>query len=449
MYLLELLRNKVFWWSDYLKGNKITFHYNDIKSILDDYSLPSSKNKSANNLKKLIKHAVSTVSFYKENGGMVIEEFPVINKNIIRENINNFKSSEYVGKPFVSMTTSGSTGTPFTVLQDINKKNRNLADTLYFAEKGGYHIGEKLGYLKIWSSSNKKAKKQLVMQNIIPVDVLNLDDDAVKEFLDGILKDKATFNMLGYSSAYDVICDYMDRKNYPQPFYHANSIISMSETLEDFTKERLGKYFSTKPVSRYSNLENGIIAQQCKEENTEYHINSASYYIEILDMNEDKPVAPGEEGRIVVTDLFNFFMPMLRYDTGDIGILGNSSKCSWNSPVLTKVEGRKLDLIFKTNGERVSSYIVYKNMWQYTELKQYQLIQYDNGKYLMKINTDDEFTRSEQLINEFKFYLGEDADFKIEVVDEIPLLNSGKRKKNSKLNGQKISGKLNNVQAFF
>lgn len=68
-------------------------------------------------------------------------------------------------------------------------------------------------------------------------------------------------------------------------------------------------------------------------------------------------------------------------------------------------------------------------MWQYTEINQYQLVQYGAKDYLFKVNMDGSFKRESQLIEEFKKFLGPDANFKVEYVDEIPLLASGKRKK--------------------
>jgi phenylacetate-CoA ligase len=127
----------------------------------------------------------------------------------------------------------------------------------------------------------------------------------------------------------------------------------------------------------------------------------------------------------VLTDLFNFAMPLVRYDTGDLGIIERDA----GNLYLSRVEGRKLDILFDTKGNVVSSYIMYKNMWQYTEIDQYQLIQTGEKTYLFKINCPGKFKREEQLVNEFLCYLGNDAEFKVEYVNEIPLLDSGKRRK--------------------
>jgi phenylacetate-CoA ligase len=202
----------------------------------------------------------------------------------------------------------------------------------------------------------------------------------------------------------------------------------MSESLNEFTKASLEKYFGVPAVSRYSNLENGIIAQQETNGNLRFLVNTASYHIEILKIDTDAPAKEGELGRIIVTDLYNYAMPMIRYDTGDVGSLEQDASKPGRL-YLSKVEGRKLDMLYDTKGTIVSSYIMYKNMWQYTEIRQYQLIQNGEKEYLFKINVGETFERESQLVEEFKSYLGDDAVFQIEYVEEIPLLDSGKRRK--------------------
>lgn len=306
---------------------------------------------------------------------------------------------------------------------------RNYADTIYFAEIAGYNIGEELYYLKIWSENNKKCPVQRWMQNIFPVDVLKLNDISINNFIKLLTQSKSAKNILGYASAFDIICQYLDKIGKDVINGNVKSIIAISESLSQYTKDSMTKYFSVPVLSRYSNLENGIIAQQSKNGADEYYINSASYFIEIFDMHRDEVLKSDEIGRIVITDLFNYSMPMIRYDTGDVAsmsyVIGNNIKI----PVLKNLEGRKLDLIYDTGGNLLSSYLVYKNMWKYTELKQYQVIQEDEKKYLIKLNTDSVFKREHELLTEFKSFFGNDALVNIEYVTEIPLLASGKRKK--------------------
>ena len=98
--------------------------------------------------------------------------------------------------------------------------------------------------------------------------------------------------------------------------------ITMSESFPDDARQGIKDLFGCPVISRYSNQECGLISQQCKL-GTEYHINTASFYVEILDLEKDISVEDGKLGRIVVTDLYNKAMPMIRYDTGDLGVMSH------------------------------------------------------------------------------------------------------------------------------
>ncbi len=78
------------------------------------------------------------------------------------------------------------------------------------------------------------------------------------------------------------------------------------------------------------------------------HLNRANCYIEVLKFDSDEQVAPGELGRIVVTDFTNYAMPMIRYDIGDVATIGETHNGILLS--LDNLSGRKTDMIFKTNG---------------------------------------------------------------------------------------------------
>lgn len=426
--ITETGREKIFWLFDRLQGAAIRRHYADIAILLEGHQEAGASLKKQK-LLSLVQHAISTVPFYSPDKKFTsINDFPVVSKTIIRENFDSFVSSAFSKEQQIPTVTSGSTGTPFKVLHHTDKKKRNSADTMYFAQKAGYRIGDRLMYMKIWSANNKKATLPGIMQNMYPVDVITFNDKEVAALIKQMENDNSNFAFLGYSSALELICKWLERTDHGRVKAKLSSAISMSETLNDYTKNTIEKYFGVPVYSRYSNLENGILAQQVPGSDKKYLVNTASYLLEIFKMDKDEPAGEGELGRIVVTDLYNYAMPLIRYDTGDIGILSREKDTAGNS-YLDVVEGRKLDLLYATDGTLVSSYIVYKNMWQYTEIIQYQLVQYGPKDYLFKINMEGTFTQEEKLVKEFKEYLGADANFKVEYVDEIPLLASGKRKK--------------------
>ena len=418
------LRQIIFYTLDFIKGSPIRNHLSDIQRNLQNPN--SSKVFQEKRLSSLLAHVIETVSFYESIPQFAkLSDFPVINKNLIRNNFEQFRSSLYRNKKLFSAITSGSTGTPFKIFQDGNKKLRNYADTIYFAERGGFKLGNKLIYMKIWPIERMKSSWHYRLQNMIPVDVIKLNDSQVDTLLSEMESSSQVHGFLGYASAYETMCKILDRRQNAKIASRVKSIIAISESLNDYTKERMQHYFNCPAISRYSNLENGILSQQEKN-SSRFLINTASYHIEILDINSNNPVNQGETGRIVVTDLFNYAMPFVRYDTGDLGAMEIDQKTGLQ--YFTKVEGRKLDQIFDIEGNLVSSYIMYKNMWKYTEIDQYQIIQISKTGYVMKINAQ-KFERNEELIADFKQYLGNDADFQLEFVDEIPMLASGKRQK--------------------
>ena len=423
----EKIRNILFWTFDFLKGGKISRYYNALSDVISDY--PRSKAAVEKRLAEILKHASETTVFYSNYRGAAINDYPVIDKNIIRQNESAFISSSFEVKALSKAVTSGSTGTPFSVYHNKNKKLRNTADTIYFAKKAGFELGQKLYYFKIWNDINKKSMFETWSQNVEACNVLELSDEAIEGLLEKINADKSNIGFIAYASAFDAICRFLDtNKNY-KITAKVRSSIAMSEALNDYTKEAMKRHFKCKCISRYSNVENGMIAQQSLNGGNEFYINFASYYVEILNLNDNDPCPNGKEGRIVITDLYNEGMPMIRYDTGDIGVMNEKLVNGQKIPVLEKIEGRKMDMVFNTNGDLVSSFTITNSMWKYNEIKQYQFIQISKNKYLFKLNCDLPFGREAILINEFQQYFGLGAEINVEYVNEIPLLNSGKRKK--------------------
>ena len=306
-----------------------------------------------------------------------------------------------------------------------NKRKRNTADTLFFFNKAEYDIGERLYYLRLWKGEHKNAMNRL-LQNIVKVDISKMTDEIISGLLKDLSSDKSSKAIIGIASSFDTLCEYLDKNNSENKDFKIKSFVAISEALDPFTKKSIKKYFNAPVVSRYSNEEQGIIAQQEINSNDTFKINWASYIVEIFDLKKDTKAEPGQIGRIVVTDLFNYSMPLIRYDTGDIGVM----ELLDNEPVLTKIEGRKLDLIYDTKNNLVSSYSIYPIMKVYYHLiKQYQFIQVGQKEYVVKLNLDGDFDHKKELVSSFKSLLGDDAEINIEFVDEIPVLSSGKRKK--------------------
>jgi phenylacetate-CoA ligase len=425
---LSKIRNYSFWFIDFLKGGHIKSHYKEIESILINPNSPNSLKKRERNLNALLDHATSSTKYYKEfKDYKDIKDLPIIKKTIIQDHFEDFKSEKFLKEKAYKVSTSGSTGVPFFLFQNANKRSRNTADVIYFSKLSDYIIGNQLFELEVWRKHNRKGQLKSFIQNVTQFDVTRLSNNKVSLFIKILKNSKQEKSILGFSSALENICKHLDNKEDVVSNLKIKSIIANSEYLNSYTKETLKKHFEAPVFSRYSSEEIGIIAQQTLKSPNHFIINHASYHIELLNFHNDEPAPLGEYGRIVVTDLFNYNMPIIRYDTGDIAkaITNDVGILQFES-----IEGRKMDLIYDTEGNLISSFVIYTKFYPfYTLLKQYQFIQKTKKDYLIKLNIHDEFPFEEELIESIKMDFGDDANIEIEFVDEIPPLASGKRKK--------------------
>ncbi len=418
------IRESLFWTIDRIKGSPIKKVLLKTKSVLD---MPKSNSDSSTKklLADLLQHATHNTRYYKNlRGHNSLDEFPLINKNIIRDNLSEFISEDISLNLCKKVSTSGSTGTPFSVYQDCKKIEKNHADNIYFSNKSNYRIGDHLVYIKIWPDTFSYSQKlQLKAKNIQPHSVYNLSNNDIQVLIDQLNKSKNKVAFIGYASAFQKICWYLDTQKVNPINFNTSSIITISESLSPYARASIKKYFGVEPFSRYSNNENGIIAQQVSNNDLRFRINTSSYKVEIFDLNEDKKIGYGEKGRIVITDLYNYAAPLIRYDTGDVGIMELDDK---QRPYFKQVLGRKLDLLYDTKGNLVPEHLSAK-LCNYGQFKQFQLVQKHRKEYLINLNTKKKVDE-EKLISEYKGYFGDDANININYVDEIPLLRSGKRR---------------------
>ena len=427
MRLFENLRYYSFWIIDFLKGSKVRSHFKDVKFIIENYHDAESKTRRAQHLKNILTHVVKHTPYYNRYSNFKsILDFPVVNKLLISTFKDQFISKNYKQKKSFKVRTSGSTGIPFLVLQNKNKKLRNTADTVYFSSKSGYRIGHQLFYIRAWNTLFIKSKLMSFLQNVIIINVKKINSNTIPEILKKIECSNSNKAFIGYPSAFRELCNYLKSVNAKPLKSKISSVITNAETLSPQTRNDIKKYFGVVPLSRYSNWENGILSQQIKDGGRNFHINWASYYIEVLDLEKDIQADYGKLGRVVVTDLFNYHMPLIRYDTGDLAVMDIDEHRFNGAPSFLKIEGRRLDAIYNTKGELITS-VIYE-LDRFTEIKQFQFIQEEKKKYRIKINIESVFKRENEMIETLKSFLGNDAEITVEYVNETPQLSSGKRR---------------------
>jgi len=430
MKTLEKLRAKAYWLLDSAKGKPIKKKLDDIFFIFNNWESPEVIEKCEIQLDNILKYSVENIEFYKQfHDFKSIKDFPIINKNIIRDNENRFLNPKYKKESLFKQETSGSTGTPFVVYQDPIKRIRATADTLFFSQLAKYNLGSRLYFSRVWNEPTKRSKLTCLMQNWIMHEASNLSDNDLFSFINTLENDKSTKSVILFASTLAAIANYLENNDI-KPKAKVQSFITISEGLSNRVKSIIQKRFNTTVVSRYSDRELGIIAQQCVHENNEFHINVASFYVELLDLEKDEPVQLGNPGRIVVTDYYNYAMPIIRYDTGDIAIGKENAICDFKVPVFSRIEGRRVDFLFDTKGSLLSPYVINTPMHEFLEIKQYQFIQNGEKDYNLILNLREEgvFTKQRELKEMLISFFGPDANIKFQYVSEIPKLKSGKRK---------------------
>ena len=106
-----------------------------------------------------------------------------------------------------------------------------------------------------------------------------------------------------------------------------------------------------------------------------YHIMSESIILEVLD-EEGRPCAPGQTGKVVVTDLHNFATPLIRYMVGDYAEMAEACACGRGLPTLKSIAGRERNMLVKPGGVRHWPRIAMKHFIDIQYINQYQFIQH-------------------------------------------------------------------------
>ncbi len=422
------IRRTAYWILDFLRGSPVRRHYLDIRNLIEYPDSPQSAEVRGEHLKRILQYAVDNVPYYQQFKGFTsLTSFPVINKSIMKAAYADFQSPEYAGEKLVRLHSSGSTGMPFFVSQDRNKRNRVFAEMMYFWGKAGYRVGMRYVFFRLWSKDNRKSRLTAWARNLIMWDIQQLDEENLANIRDMLRSDRRIHMVIGYASTLETLANYLTTCGDTPNQYGVKLILSGAEILTENARAKIRKAFDCPVVSVYSNQENGLLAIECPE-HREFHLNDASYHIELLKFDADEPATVGELGRIVVTDLFNHAMPLIRYDTGDAAVMKQGTDCGWRTRAFASLEGRAVDIIYDTHGKRLTPFVVGFTMWPYDKITQFQFIQEGAKQYRLKVVGAREHYDDAVFEEEFRKKLGGDAEIIIDHVKEIALAPSGKRR---------------------
>jgi len=306
-----------------------------------------------------------------------LTKFPLLTKEIIR---NHWHELQYnpKDKKYFQTTSGGTTGEPVKILHDYNFKIESNASTIVFDEIGGYKLGNKL--VKLWGNEKEildntsgfiNKVKSRWMQNIIFLNSFILSDTILENYIERIQKSRPR-NIIAYVQSIFEMAKYVDKRNVELP--KIQSIIVSAGVLDDKVKTYIERVFKCPVFNRYGSREVGLIASSCKKSN-KLHINMFSQYIEILKENLIKS-KEHESGNIIITNLNNFIMPLIRYKIGDRASFDYSKcLCGLENISFDTIMGRTVSLFKNLTGDQIDGEFFTHLFYFKEEIIQFQIIQ--------------------------------------------------------------------------
>lgn len=168
----------------------------------------------------------------------------------------------------------------------------------------------------------------------------------------------------------------------------------MSEMVRPELRLRCQALFGLRLEDAYTSQECGFIALQCSA-GPSYHVLAETHLVEIVDF-AGRACAPGETGRVLVTDLHNFATPLIRYDIGDYAVAGGPCICGRGLPTIARIAGRERNLLRLPDGSRYWPLMGYTRFREIAPLRQYQLIQHDLARVEARLAVDRDLTVAEE-----------------------------------------------------
>jgi phenylacetate-CoA ligase len=178
---------------------------------------------------------------------------------------------------------------------------------------------------------------------------------------------------------------------------------------------------------KYGAREFSGIAYEC--EAGSQHVMDDSYVLELL--KGGVPAATGATGEVIITDLNNFAVPMIRYRIGDLAEQTDVTNCLCGRSMSTlgQIQGRTQALIHCANGRWIPGTFFAHFFKEYENLILFfQVVQKVRGAFdlLVVKNKNWDPVGWQKVLDDLKDYVG-DTDIKVRFVNEIPLLKTGKR----------------------
>ena len=351
-----------------------------------------------------------------------LDKIPILTKTQIQNEIEKIVAHHIDKNRRFSNTTSGSTGKPLTLFYDRNAisdiKGRKLRN---FFESGG-HLRDKI----VRFTNPKRFGKKTLLDNLglLNSEYISVFDTANNQIKK--LKQICPDVIECYPSILWLIGKVIQKEDIEG--INPRIIHSTAELLSHKVRKEINSIFNVELFDQYGSMEFGTFAWECQEHNG-YHMDIESLCVEFI--KDGEKVSSEEKADIIVTGLFNFTMPLIRYKIGDSGSFSSElCHCGRGLPLMKILEGRTDDFLVLPSGTVISPRNI--NFLENVKgISEYRIIQKELDRILLQIVKGIDF--SENTISQAKNVirngcLDEDIGINVEFVEKIPRDKSGKKR---------------------
>ena len=325
-----------------------------------------------------------------------LDGLPVVTKHDLRGALGHFPVPGWhrgspLKKRLITVKTSGSTGEPMTFLRSSDQESWFWALRVRMWQWGGYVPGEP--YLTLNLNARTKLVKRL--QDVI-FRCSYHGFNANRGDVDAVLRDlqnKGIRHLVGYATSLYLLAQAMDERGIANP--GVQSILSTGDSLLPTYRRRIEEVFGVRVVDYYGAGGEGFhLASQC-ERGGLYHLHPENAVVELL--RDGRPARPGELGEVVVTQLDNRAMPLLRYATQDVAMRapdGMTCPCGRQMQVIEGIQGRVPDIVMAPDGSALVVHF-FTILFEYLSgIEQFQIEQNEVDCIVARIVRRPDYDRS-------------------------------------------------------
>ncbi|MGO2820644.1 MAG: phenylacetate--CoA ligase family protein [Brachybacterium tyrofermentans] len=272
---------------------------------------------------------------------------PILDRATVKERGAEFPTPDAVGRNVREARTGGSTGEPLRTMHDARVPSLALSWRMY--SWWGVQPYDDLARIGRWNFGRRATVKNTVSwwpTRQVYLDASEITTESMTAFHGSLNRIRPRL-LEGYVGALLEFVDFLERKGLSVPAPLA--VATTAAPLTSSARLRLESVLGAPVYDEYRGSEFGWMAGEC-EQRDGLHIFSDVRRIEVVDEN-GHPTTPGELGDLVITDLRNRVFPMIRYRTGDRGILrAEPCACGRSLPLMEQPQGRTIDMIRLPSG---------------------------------------------------------------------------------------------------